>query len=233
MNTKRKPKKLRPEAIIVAVFNAKGGAGKTTVSVNLAGTLANMGYQVQLVDLDPQGSATIWAGQGEGNIFKPLISNLHHLTPQTLGREVLKYAPVNDFIIIDCPPALNSPMPSAALIVADLAIVPFKPAGLDVWAMEKVYELLEHTKVQNPTLIARGLSTMKLKSAVGNQLLSIMKNDPERRIEFFETEINNRPAYQEAQLVGATVHAVPRASVAAQEVNSLVAEVIKLFKGEK
>ena len=47
---------------IIAVANRKGGAGKSTTVVNLAAELANRGYQVLVVDLDPQGHAGLGFG---------------------------------------------------------------------------------------------------------------------------------------------------------------------------
>src|SRR5438105_15300265 len=47
---------------VIAIANQKGGVGKTTTSINLGGALAEIGYRVLCVDMDPQANLTVGLG---------------------------------------------------------------------------------------------------------------------------------------------------------------------------
>ena len=70
----------RPLPRVLAVANQKGGVGKTTTAVNLGACLADLGYRVLVVDLDPQGNATTGLGINirdlQGSMYDVILHDL-------------------------------------------------------------------------------------------------------------------------------------------------------------
>ena len=80
------------------VINAKGGSGKTTISTNLAAYYADLGCNVTLVDLDPQGSSLNWLALRP--LTKPKIKGVTSILPKKVSHRS------NDITIFDVPAAI-------------------------------------------------------------------------------------------------------------------------------
>jgi chromosome partitioning protein len=69
---------IRPLPRVMAVTNQKGGVGKTTTAVNLGAAVADLGYRVLVVDLDPQGNATTGLGLNTRDLQSSMYDVILH-----------------------------------------------------------------------------------------------------------------------------------------------------------
>jgi len=77
----RVPKQRLPLPRLLAIANQKGGVGKTTTAVNLGAALAELGYRVLVIDLDPQGNATTGLGVNARNLDSSIYDVILHDLP--------------------------------------------------------------------------------------------------------------------------------------------------------
>src|SRR5438105_8108957 len=210
-------------AKIIAVCNQKGGSGKTTLSMQLAGSLARRGRKVLVVDADPQGTATRWAATADDD--KPFPASVVGLSAATtkVHREVKKFVGDYDYIIIDCPPAADSPVPQSALLVADLALVPIIPSPLDMRAAIGIREVIGTVGDLNEDLRVRlVINQCQPNTTLAQEALEVL---PEFGIELCNTYIRQRQVYRQSAVFGQTVHDFgSKATAAIEEIEALTDE---------
>jgi chromosome partitioning protein len=141
--------------MIVAVLGEKGGTGKTTFATNLAGMRAaeGQGRDVLLIDADRQGSAGYWAEKRSvAHAQLPAVQSVQKFG-EGLMRTVRDMARRYDDIVIDAG-AGDSREVESALRVADIAIIPVQPAGLDVWTLGLIDDRVGEAQAANLALLA-------------------------------------------------------------------------------
>lgn len=215
-------------AKIIAVVNQKGGSGKTTVSMQLAGALARRSNKVLVVDADPQGTATRWAASAlDETPFPASVVGLSAASTK-VHREVKKFIDDYNYIIIDCPPAADSPVPQSALLIADLALVPLIPSPLDMWAAVSIRQVIHNVGDLNDALQSRLiLNQCQPKTTLMQESLEIL---PEFGIGLAKTLLQNRQIYRQSAVFGQSVHNFGnKAQAAIAEIESLTEEVLEIL----
>jgi chromosome partitioning protein len=215
---------------IIVVCNQKGGSGKTTLSMQLAGALARAGGRVLVADADPQGTATRWAASADDATPFPAAVTGFSAVGGKIHREIQKFVPNYDWIIVDCPPAVDSPVPQAALLVADLALVPVIPSPLDLWAAVGIKSVIANAMVINEALAARlVLNQCQATKTLAKEALEVL---PQFGIAPCETFLGAREVYRQSPVYGQTVYDFGnRAAAATAEIESLAEEVRRIVVG--
>lgn len=164
----------------IAVANLKGGAGKSTVAVNLAGELAGKKHSVTVVDADAQGTAAYWASAGR--LPFPVEA-----MPFETARDAKRWAPKvleieADYVVIDCPPHVGGAT-EAALGIADMVLIPVTASGADLAATLKALELVrairDGRKDGGPACLVVP-SKVDTRTAVGREIGEVLEQFGER-----------------------------------------------------
>lgn len=210
--------------MIVALLNQKGGVGKTTLALHLAGEWAGQGKRVILIDADPQGSALDWSQQ-RAREGLPRLFGVVGLARDTLHREAPELARDADHVVIDGPPRVAGLMRSA-LLATDLVLIPVQPSPFDGWASAEILALLREARLYRPQLVARFvLNRCGARTIIARETAqTLVDHDPP----VLAATIGQRVAFADAAQSGRLVSEATADSPASAEIAALAAEVRRL-----
>lgn len=218
---------------IIVMCNQKGGAGKTTATLNLGAALGKRGYSVALIDGDEQSSLVEIASLSpEENPIPATVFGLWK-AGRKIHQEIKKFVSLYDYIIVDCPPAASSPIAQSSLLVADMAIVPFIPGAIDALAAPKIRDAIESAQLVNEGLLAFLLLNRVEESwNISKQIIEIL---PRFRLPRLKARLTKRAAYVESPGLGLSVHDLKgkreKIDPVIAEVEALTDEVISVLYG--
>lgn len=196
-------------AHIVAIVSEKGGAGKTTVTVNVAVAAQLAGLDVAIIDLDPQTSAADWADDRGSppeavaippNRLEKLLTDL-----RTNGA---------DLVLIDTPREAGNAGYVAAK-AADFVLIPFKRGGFDFRALDRTLNVCRLAE-KRPSLVLNGMrpGASRIEADARESLAG-------RDCDVAPVVIHHRTAYETASITARTPQETEPDSEAAKEIQAL------------
>ncbi len=147
-------------AVVIAIAQQKGGAGKTMLAANLAACLAGRS-RVAILDIDPQRSLARWHAIRRAQAGLPAIA-FSEVSGWRLAAELDRLRHDHDILVVDTPPQLDVDA-RRAIRGADLVVVPVQPSAPDLWAAEGTIALAAAEKRRTVLVVNRAPTTPKLR----------------------------------------------------------------------
>jgi chromosome partitioning protein len=202
---------------VIAVAQQKGGSGKTMLTAQVAVALS-ADHNVALLDIDPQGSLTIWGKLRASAAKAGETITVHTVSGWRLGVELDKLKSKYDIVLIDTPPVIDSDA-RRAIRASDLVLIPLNPSPPDLWAAEGTLKLAAEEKRKVALVFNRAPAASRLRKRMEAEIAA-------RGLKLLATALANRAGFANAFADGLGVTEAAPASPAADEIRGLADELI-------
>ncbi len=215
--------------MIIALTGQKGGVGKSTTAICLAAAAMQRGLRVLLVDADPQGTVRTWGDvAAESGRTTPTIvamgASMHR------QGQLPEMAAAFDVTIVDCPPR-HGDIQRAALMVADLAVLPCGPTAADAWALAGTLDVVKEAQSFRAELRCCVLITRRQgRTVLGKSARAVLEASG---LPVLHTALSYRVTYQEAIGAGQGVTTYARKDPASREIEDLFDELTRFHHGKE
>lgn len=216
--------------LVIAVANQKGGVGKTTTTMNLAGAFNHSGYKTLVADADDQNSCLRWSAVADEQNPLPfrIVSIATH--GKQIGNVISQLAEDSDIVLVDCPPSIKDPATARVLAVADATIIPTDSSPLDIWSSEGMMRLVEQTRTFQPNgKYAILLNRSNVKTMLHAQMRDLLT---ESSVHLLTSTVKQREVYRLTAALGRTVFdakGIRGVKPARDEISALFDEMVEFL----
>jgi chromosome partitioning protein len=218
---------------VVSFANPKGGAGKTTSALLLAGELAGKGARVAIIDADPERWISQW-GRLPG---KPAtVDIIADVTEDTIVDQIESAAKKAQFVIVDLE-GTASLMVANAVGMSDLVIIPAQGASMDAKGAAKTIKLIRNQERMARRSIPHSILLTRTSAAIASRALRNVRDQLDKAgIDIFSTSIVERAAFRDIFDFGGLLSELSNTQVsnidkARENARDFAGEVIAKLKG--
>ena len=198
---------------VITLASRKGGAGKSTLTAQLAAQAHAAGRRVTLIDADPQGSLSLWH-----SLRPEALPKL--VTPERGIDRVLAFAMIEgtDYVFIDTAPTMWVVV-QEAIRVATLVLIPARPGFFDLAAVaETVKAARERGK---PYAVVINAAPVRRDDKEASLVAQSRGYFEERQIPVWSGQISQRAGFQSTLAAGASAAEIGPATAAGTEIAKL------------